>query len=128
LIVSGFFVGIGTRLGNGCTSGHAVCGIPRLSKRSIVGTIIFMVSAISIATFRYYVPFFKTKIVFGEDFTKGWMITSIICFVAAIIFFIVLVIRNFKSLTLKNVILTFLIGNLFGVGLLISGMTRISKI
>lgn len=46
LIVAGSFVGIGTVVGSGCTSGHGVCGIGRLSKRSIVATLIFMLSAI----------------------------------------------------------------------------------
>lgn len=46
LIISGIFVGYGTRLGNGCTSGHAVCGIARFSIRSIVATLIFMGVAI----------------------------------------------------------------------------------
>lgn len=40
----GFLVGFGTRMGNGCTSGHAVCGIARLSVRSIVATATFMLS------------------------------------------------------------------------------------
>jgi uncharacterized membrane protein YedE/YeeE len=42
LIVAGLLVGIGTRYGSGCTSGHGVCGISRLSPRSIAATIIFM--------------------------------------------------------------------------------------
>ncbi len=42
LAVAGFLVGVGTRLGNGCTSGHGICGIGRLSKRSIVATCVFM--------------------------------------------------------------------------------------
>lgn len=42
LIISGILVGLGTRMGNGCTSGHAVCGMARLSTRSIVATLIFM--------------------------------------------------------------------------------------
>ncbi|MEO9275285.1 YeeE/YedE family protein [Marinomonas sp. 5E14-1] len=46
LIISGLLVGYGTRLGGGCTSGHGVCGISRLSPRSIVATLIFMVTAI----------------------------------------------------------------------------------
>ncbi|MGB4497775.1 MAG: YeeE/YedE family protein [Methylococcaceae bacterium] len=46
LIISGILVGYGTRLGNGCTSGHAVCGIARFSIRSIVATLIFMGVAI----------------------------------------------------------------------------------
>lgn len=46
LVASGLLVGIGTYIGKGCTSGHGVCGIGRLSKRSIVATMLFMVSAI----------------------------------------------------------------------------------
>jgi uncharacterized membrane protein YedE/YeeE len=45
LLVAGVLVGFGTRLGSGCTSGHGVCGIGRLSKRSIVATITFTVVA-----------------------------------------------------------------------------------
>jgi uncharacterized membrane protein YedE/YeeE len=46
LIISGVLVGYGTRLGNGCTSGHAVCGMARLSIRSITATVTFMAVAI----------------------------------------------------------------------------------
>jgi len=42
LIIAGLLVGFGTRLGNGCTSGHGVCGLSRFSKRSLVATMIFM--------------------------------------------------------------------------------------
>jgi uncharacterized membrane protein YedE/YeeE len=42
LVASGLLVGFGTRLGGGCTSGHGVCGIGRLSRRSIVATLTFM--------------------------------------------------------------------------------------
>lgn len=44
-IISGLLVGIGTRIGGGCTSGHGICGISRLSKRSIVATLLFISSA-----------------------------------------------------------------------------------
>ena len=46
LIISGLAVGIGTRIGNGCTSGHGVCGIGLMAGRSIVATATFMVSGI----------------------------------------------------------------------------------
>jgi uncharacterized protein len=46
LILAGLLVGFGTRLGNGCTSGHGVCGISRFSTRSIVATITFMLTGI----------------------------------------------------------------------------------
>ena len=44
LLVAGFLVGIGTRYGAGCTSGHGVCGVSRLSPRSLVATVAFMVA------------------------------------------------------------------------------------
>lgn len=42
LILAGLLVGFGTRLGTGCTSGHGICGMSRLSKRSIIATAVFM--------------------------------------------------------------------------------------
>ena len=42
LVLAGLLVGFGTRLGNGCTSGHGVCGVSRLSARSIVATATFV--------------------------------------------------------------------------------------
>jgi uncharacterized membrane protein YedE/YeeE len=42
--LAGLLVGVGTRLGNGCTSGHGVCGISRLSPRSFVATVTFIIS------------------------------------------------------------------------------------
>lgn len=47
LIVAGLLVGFGTRMGSGCTSGHGVCGVSRLSQRSIVATATFMAAGIA---------------------------------------------------------------------------------
>lgn len=44
LIIAGLIVGVGTRLGSGCTSGHGVCGMSRLSQRSLVATATFMIT------------------------------------------------------------------------------------
>lgn len=53
-ITAGFLVGVGTLLGNGCTSGHGVCGISRLSTRSIVATMTFITSGIlSVLLFKF---------------------------------------------------------------------------
>jgi uncharacterized membrane protein YedE/YeeE len=50
--IAGLFVGVGVKLGNGCTSGHGVCGIGRLSGRSLVATMTFMlVAIITVAVF-----------------------------------------------------------------------------
>jgi len=42
LVVAGLLVGFGTRLGNGCTSGHGVCGLSRFSQRSLLATVTFI--------------------------------------------------------------------------------------
>ena len=47
LIVAGLLVGFGTRMGNGCTSGHGVCGVSRLSARSIAATMVFLAAGIA---------------------------------------------------------------------------------
>lgn len=48
ILVAGLLVGFGTRLGNGCTSGHGVCGLARLSPRSIAATFAFMVAGLAV--------------------------------------------------------------------------------
>lgn len=54
LIAGGLLVGFGTRLGSGCTSGHGVCGLSRLSPRSMVATALFMASGfITVAAMRF---------------------------------------------------------------------------
>ncbi|WP_269584590.1 YeeE/YedE family protein [Roseibium sp. Sym1] len=57
LVVGGFLTGIGTTYGSGCTSGHGVCGISRLSARSITATATFMATAVATV--------FLTRHVFG---------------------------------------------------------------
>ena len=56
LVAAGLLVGFGTRLGGGCTSGHGICGIGRLSLRSIVATIVFMVTAVITVAITHHVP------------------------------------------------------------------------
>lgn len=53
--VSGLLVGFGTRLSKGCTSGHGLCGIARLSPRSLAATGIFMVAAMAVVAFTRHV-------------------------------------------------------------------------
>lgn len=50
LAIAGLLVGIGTKIGNGCTSGHGVCGLARLSPRSLVATIVFFAVAVITVT------------------------------------------------------------------------------
>jgi uncharacterized membrane protein YedE/YeeE len=50
LVAAGLLVGFGARLGGGCTSGHGVCGLSRLSRRSLVATLTFMAAGVAAAT------------------------------------------------------------------------------
>ena len=55
IVAAGLLVGFGTKLGSGCTSGHGVCGIARLSPRSIAATFIFMGVAIVVVALTRHV-------------------------------------------------------------------------
>ncbi len=56
LIVAGLLVGFGTRLGGGCTSGHGVCGLARLSRRSLVATGLFIGVAVVTVFVTHHIP------------------------------------------------------------------------
>jgi uncharacterized membrane protein YedE/YeeE len=57
LVVAGLLVGFGTRLGNGCTSGHGVCGLGRLSPRSLAAVLTFVATAMAtVYVARHLVP------------------------------------------------------------------------
>ncbi|SDN60131.1 YeeE/YedE family protein [Afipia sp. GAS231] len=55
ITAAGLLVGFGTRLGGGCTSGHGICGIGRLSMRSITATIVFMTTAVITVAITHHV-------------------------------------------------------------------------
>ena len=55
VVIAGLLVGFGTRLGSGCTSGHGICGVSRLSPRSIVATAVFMAVAIIVVAITRHV-------------------------------------------------------------------------
>ena len=55
IIAAGLLVGFGTRLGGGCTSGHGICGMARLSVRSITATAIFMLAALVVVALTHHV-------------------------------------------------------------------------
>lgn len=52
--LAGLLVGFGTKLSNGCTSGHGLCGVSRLSIRSIVAVCVFLITAIAVSTLGYH--------------------------------------------------------------------------
>lgn len=81
-MVGGILIGFGTKFGNGCTSGHGVCGLPRLSIRSLAAVCTFMAAGFIVASFRYYNRFFgrfnlirRSNI--SERYTKGYRLLNI---------------------------------------------------
>ena len=59
LLLAGFLVGFGTKLGSGCTSGHGICGMSRLSLRSVVATLCFIFSGAVMVMIYLFSPIFK---------------------------------------------------------------------
>jgi len=131
-IIGGLLVGFGTKTGNGCTSGHAVCGIPRLSLRSFVATCIFMITGIAVATL---IPFLNITTFPDIDIhflDTNYKFVASIFFIILFLFFLYEVIVSFIKGSDSNVktdpIISFLLGLIFGLGLLISGMCDQNRI
>jgi uncharacterized membrane protein YedE/YeeE len=125
-ILAGFLVGFGAKMANGCTSGHGVCGLPRLSKRSFVAISLFMIFGMMIATIRYNFPFlahdsyafdvWENTIIYNLTF-----ILSIICFVVNLLYSLL---KGKSSYIVRDIIISFSIGALFSFGLIQSGMLQ----
>ena len=127
--IAGFLVGLGTKLGNGCTSGHGVCGLPRFSIRSWVYVPIFVVWAMMTATLRHYYPFldepdmhFET-IDYSVIINQSFFLTGWGCF-----FFCFYYYKRFTRAFLIDILTTAMTAFVFALGLIISGMCRRSKI
>lgn len=126
-IIGGFLVGFGTRMGNGCTSGHGVCGLPRIAPRSIAATMSFMATGFGLATLRYHVPFLTggTEL-YGQNYTPVWRWVALGILCLGNIYSLILGLRaRGRRLDLA---ISYFLGLIFGFGLLVSGMCRLSKI
>ena len=124
-ILAGFLVGFGAKMANGCTSGHGICGLPRLSKRSFVAIFLFMIFGILIATIRYYIPFLRPYSYAFNVWESNFIyyITLILCFAG----FLLVLWKSFKSGNkdkVRDIVVSFVIGNLFTFGLIQSGMVQ----
>jgi hypothetical protein len=85
-IISGFLVGFGAKLQNGCTSGHGLCGLPRFSLRSYVSVGIFLIAGITISTIqsRFGLPFITSN-TYSSHFEVNNHITAFICLALGVI-------------------------------------------
>jgi len=124
-VFAGFLVGFGSRMGNGCTSGHGICGLPRFSKRSITAIALYLGFGIVTATIRYYIPFFSpdTKKV------HSWQIPllSVAVLIASVLGFSYLLFQSIQTKAndkIRDTVVGFLIGACFSFGLIESGMLQ----
>ena len=130
-VISGFLVGFGTKLANGCTSGHGVCGLPRLSKRSIVAVITFCAFGFVFATIRYHCPFLYRDFLSEYIPMMDYPIVFFVAFAGSIGGYIALLIilgSKKKWEEVRDITIAFAVGFLFGYGLLQSGMNCRHKV
>ena len=124
-ILSGFLVGFGAKMANGCTSGHGICGLPRLNRRSFVAIFLFMIFGTIMATIRYYIPFLRPNS-YAYDVWENTFIYYL-TFILSIIGFGLTLWNSFKSGIsdkVRDIIVSFSIGSLFAFGLIQSGMLQ----
>lgn len=130
--IGGILIGLGVRCSGGCTSGHGVCGLPRLSKRSLIAVLVFMSFGVVTATSMNYLPEMPPRYMMHYDAKKYYQILPRVILsiyqLAALIYIGFTLFTN--KITQEKVIpLAYLaFGLLFGLGLLISGMCSRNKI
>lgn len=127
--IAGFLVGFGTRLGNGCTSGHGVCGLPRFSKRSWVAVMVFFSTAMAIANYRHLHPFLTESSISAPKLNvkhtdKIFAIASAGLLILTIIYGILFR----RRVNLKEIFVSAFSGSVFALGLIISGMVKRERI
>lgn len=134
--LAGLLVGFGTKLSNGCTSGHGLCGMARLSVRSFVAVGVFLLTAIGIATLGYYHtlgPFSEYTISPPSPDINNYVTANVFMAIGILLpvvgYFLADKGPSFSlGGYLKEYIIVFMVGLIFGLGLMISGMTRRLKI
>ena len=134
--LAGFLVGFGTKLSNGCTSGHGLCGLPRLSIRSMVAVGTFLMTAIGISTLSWYVglgPFVGEKSLSPYIYYDNTISAGVFLAVGAVLPIVGFVLaknsnrQNMEFDSKKQMIdqlIVFFVGIVFACGLMLSGMSR----
>lgn len=127
--ISGFLVGFGTKLGNGCTSGHGVCGLPRMSLRSWTFIIMMMVFSILIANGLRYFNLTNDKISYqtSDNSLLYAKIFAVVGFLFINGYLIFLLLKN-QLKKFKAFLVTVLVAAIFALGLIISGFVKRSKV
>lgn len=129
--LAGLLVGMGTKLSNGCTSGHGVCGITRFSLRSFVAVFVFMAFGVGIASLKLYYPFLNESdglsVVskFDYDFMMPIILAGICVFFVGYVFYLN---RKYEYVDHLEIFISFVTGVIFASGLVVSGMIKREKV
>lgn len=93
-VLGGVLVGFGTRMSNGCTSGHLICGIPRRQARSFIAAVAYIGAAMGMASYRYNHPFMEKGNIFTQTIhdKMQWMSQGLAFF--ATIYFVVNLLKS----------------------------------
>jgi uncharacterized membrane protein YedE/YeeE len=137
--IAGLLVGIGTQVGNGCTSGHMICGLARLSKRSFVAVISFCSVAFVMVKVFNVIDIVSNILGIYQDKLEGFMTVPtryemtilILIVLIVIIFYAVIISLDFpgkKGNIYLQLLLHFFNGLIFSLGLGISGMVNPVKV
>lgn len=115
-------------MGNGCTTGHIFCGVPRLNNRAIVASVAFIGSGMGMATLRSEVSFLDDGPTMDDDTYQTINLISHILWICILVLCVIFLIKDCGNNSFWERVITFCLGLIYGVGLMISGMTRISKV
>ena len=131
-VLGGLLIGLGVRWGGGCTSGHGVCGLPRYSKRSLIAVCTFMSTGIATASINAAIGPLPPELKFSQT-SKFWYsivprVVLSIYQLAALIYILYYLFTNRSRIHRVSPISYFVLGCIFGMGLLISGMCSRQKI
>ena len=127
--LGGFLVGFGTKLGNGCTSSHGICGLPRFSARSWIAVITFVCTGMLTATMRSYYPVLNENENVGKENAEQYKTIADFIFALLLIYFVYdLNVSSARPREKLETIACFFIGFVYGLGLSISGMCRRTRV
>ncbi|EKX46610.1 hypothetical protein GUITHDRAFT_107393 [Guillardia theta CCMP2712] len=126
LIIAGLAVGIGSTMGNGCTSGHGICGNSRLSPRSLAYTLTFMAAGFATASIFHSTAAVKAHFPAPVDLPSTWQLAFIVLILHGSLYAMVVSLGQAMGIEkeLLREFVSFVDGSLFAFGLGISGMTN----
>jgi uncharacterized membrane protein YedE/YeeE len=132
--IAGLFVGIGTQLANGCTSGHMICGLARFSKRSFVAVLVFCGVAFAVSKVFHSANFYQSaheaKLLPSMQFPSFSYTLLLLVLLAAVVavYYVLIEYHSQIEKTPAKQYLEFIDGFVFAFGLIISGMTNPLKV